>query len=251
MVRYRPYYSQPRPRRGIEMGEPSARSERRIVVPVRSADGDLEYITPPRGLEAVTPEREARPRAEPTGSEEESLLDTNDTKVLQRESGAPTSAAWPADAEERERPGPDDSGVGELEERHDVALEALHGFRDRSEARVARRHREEQDAMLSELLPIIDNLDRALRVERAEENPWYEGLASIRRQFLDFLAKRDVSPFDALGRRFDPHFHDALCVVKDEDVADGCIAGVEEAGYMRGPQLLRPAKVAVAQNPEA
>jgi molecular chaperone GrpE len=103
--------------------------------------------------------------------------------------------------------------------------------------------------MLEELLPLVDDLERALKVEPgAEANDAYrKGVELIHRQLLEILRKRGVRPLDALGADFDPYYHQAVA----HDPADGRREGevIEEfrRGYMLGDRLLRPSMVKVAK----
>ncbi len=102
--------------------------------------------------------------------------------------------------------------------------------------------------LLTELLPLVDDMERALKVERADSGnaaaeAVRKGVELIHKQLLETLRKRGVKAIDALGADFDPHFHMAVA----HDPADGRREGevIEEfrRGYMLGDRLLRPAMV--------
>ncbi len=102
--------------------------------------------------------------------------------------------------------------------------------------------------VLTDLLPIVDDLERALKAEPGEGVEGYRrGVELIRQHLLDLLRKRGVRPIEALGADFDPHYHQAVV----HDTAEGAREGevVEEftRGYMLGDRLLRPSMVKVAK----
>ena len=104
-------------------------------------------------------------------------------------------------------------------------------------------------SLITELLPLVDDLERALQVEAGDEgsSSYRRGVELIHKQILDVLRKRGVRPIDALGADFDPYYHQA---VSHEPVAgrrDGEIIEEFRRGYMLGDRLLRPAMVKVAK----
>ena len=104
-------------------------------------------------------------------------------------------------------------------------------------------------SLITELLPLVDDLERALQAEAGDEgsSSYRRGVELIHKQILDVLRKRGVRPIDALGADFDPYYHQA---VSHEPVAgrrDGEIIEEFTRGYMLGDRLLRPAMVKVAK----
>ena len=103
--------------------------------------------------------------------------------------------------------------------------------------------------LLEELLPLVDDMDRALKADAGTEatGPIRRGVELIHKQLIETLRKRGVKPIDSLGADFDPHFHMAV----SHEPADGRREGevIEEfrRGYMLGERLLRPAMVKVAK----
>src|SRR5215471_3303156 len=102
--------------------------------------------------------------------------------------------------------------------------------------------------LLTELLPLVDDLERALKADGGDATDAVrKGVELIHRHLLDILRKRGVKPIEALGADFDPHFHNAVV----HEAADGRREGevIEEfgRGYMLGDRLLRPAMVKVAK----
>lgn len=102
--------------------------------------------------------------------------------------------------------------------------------------------------VLSDLLSIADDFDRALAAEAPPEAQGYKaGLELIQRQLADLLKKRGVTMIDAMGADFDPHLHQAVAYEEVEGAREGEVVGVMAKGYKLGDRLLRPAIVKVAK----
>jgi molecular chaperone GrpE len=104
--------------------------------------------------------------------------------------------------------------------------------------------------ILSELLEIVDNLDRAIDAARQSPSPeaLLQGVEMVRRQFLSKLEGLGVKPMAAAATRFDPALHEAISSVPAASAdQDGMIVGVIRQGYRIGEDVLRPAAVAVAK----
>lgn len=123
---------------------------------------------------------------------------------------------------------------------------------DNYRKRIERERREQADQsvvdLLLELLPVVDDFDRALTVEAAnEDTPYRKGVELIHAKLHEFLKKRGVRPIEALGADFDPNLHQA--VVHDESPGhrEGEVIGEMQRGYTIGERLLRPSMVKVAK----
>ena len=121
-----------------------------------------------------------------------------------------------------------------------------------------RARRDQQEArqfgiekLLGDLLPALDNLDRALSHSGETSNPVIEGVVMVSKQFQDILNSYGVSCFDSLHEPFDPEKHDAIGQIPTSDVSTGCIAEEIQKGYFLHERLIRPAKVIVAIPPVA
>ena len=103
--------------------------------------------------------------------------------------------------------------------------------------------------MLEELLPLMDDLERALKAETTGDagESYRRGVELIHRQLGDILRKRGVRPIEVLGADFDPHYHQAVAHDPAEGRRDGEIIEEFRRGYMLGDRLLRPSMVKVAK----
>lgn len=102
--------------------------------------------------------------------------------------------------------------------------------------------------IVSELLPILDNFERALQAAPAEADAFRKGIELIQRQMIDLLRKRGVRPIDAVGTDFDPNFHQAVIHETSDTHREGEVIEELQRGYMLGDRLLRPAMVKVAKS---
>ena len=124
---------------------------------------------------------------------------------------------------------------------------------DNYRKRIDRERREQADSaatgFLTEILPVVDNLERALQAPSAPEAAGYRaGVELIHRQLVDLLRKRGVTPFEALGTDFDPRIHQAVSQEASDAHRDGEVMEELQRGYMLGDRLLRPAMVKVAKS---
>ena len=103
--------------------------------------------------------------------------------------------------------------------------------------------------LLADLLPLVDDLERALRADPGTEgaDAYRRGVELIHRQLLDLLRKRGVRPIEAIGADFDPYYHQAVAHESIEERRDGEVIDEFRRGYMLGDRLLRPSMVKVAK----
>ncbi|HEY2630850.1 MAG TPA: nucleotide exchange factor GrpE [Solirubrobacteraceae bacterium] len=115
--------------------------------------------------------------------------------------------------------------------------------------RVARDAAQAQDRgvakLAKELLPALDNLDRALDAA-AEEDPLLTGVKLVRAEIAAALARVGIEAFSPLGDPFDPNVHEAMAQQPVEGAASGTVAEVYQNGYRMGDTVIRPARVLVA-----
>ncbi len=135
-----------------------------------------------------------------------------------------------------------------LEEAHDRWVRAvadLENYRKR-----AQRERDEVqkfgvEKLVKDLLPVVDNLDRALAAAAADD-PLVAGVKLVRSSFEQALARHGVKAFSAMGQPFDPAQHEALMQVASADAAPGTVVVEHARGFTLHERLIRPAMVGVA-----
>ena len=119
----------------------------------------------------------------------------------------------------------------------------LENNKKRLEQRYTLETQQNQEKLLRAMLPLADNLERALTHQASVDAA---GLALIRRAFLATLAEFDVTPLEVKGRPFDPELHEAVGLLPHPQAESGTVIAVEETGYTYQGKLLRPARVLVA-----
>lgn len=182
---------------------------------------------------------------------------TDDTSPDAAESAA-TAAPPPAESPptpEAPPAAPDEPSAAERErdEFRDLLLRKTAEF-DNYRKRVDRERQAANQAaaadLITELLPLIDDLERALAAEAGSgaAEAYRTGVELIRKQLLEVLARRGVAPLDTEGQQFDPHFHEAVAHEESADHAAGHVIAEVRRGYVMGARLLRPAMVRVAKS---
>lgn len=102
--------------------------------------------------------------------------------------------------------------------------------------------------LVKDLLPIVDDFERALKVETADAS-YAKGVELIYQRMFETLKKMGLEPIETAGRQFDPNHHQAVERVQTEDAEDQAILGEFQRGYNFKGKLLRPAMVRVAVKP--
>lgn len=125
------------------------------------------------------------------------------------------------------------------------ALADLENFRRR-----ARQEREdllkyEAESLITSLLPVIDNFERALAAS-GDEAKLKQGVEMIYRQLLEVLGRAGLTPMECQGQEFDPHLHQAVMQVNTEEQPENTIVEVFQKGYYLKDKVIRPAMVTVA-----
>ena len=126
----------------------------------------------------------------------------------------------------------------------------LDNFRKRSRRELDDARVDERFKVLREMLPVIDNLERAIEhADKSDEaGGVLQGVQLVLRQFGQALERCDVVAFDATGQAFDPNLHEAISQVETDDVPAGTVVKMLQKGYRAGAgRLLRPALVVVAR----
>ena len=105
------------------------------------------------------------------------------------------------------------------------------------------------EKLLKDLLPTIDNLERALQSsrEQADSEGFLQGVELTYKQFFDTLEKLGVSQVASIGEPFDPAKHQAVGQVESSAIDENCVVEEYQKGYFLGDRILRPAMVTVAR----
>ena len=115
--------------------------------------------------------------------------------------------------------------------------------------RVIETVRLQRENLLRDLLPIVDNLERAVAAARGGGNgkPIVEGVEMVLRSMLDFLRGHGVTQLSVVGEPFDPQRHEAIAQVESSQHPPNTVLEEHHRGYLIGDRMLRPARVSVAK----
>ena len=102
--------------------------------------------------------------------------------------------------------------------------------------------------LLTDLLPLLDNFERAMAVEQTDGEAFQKGVEMIFTQLREVMEKHGLENIEAEGAAFDPNVHQAVMRVENPDVEDGTITQVLQKGYQAKGRVIRPAMVQVAGN---
>ena len=117
-------------------------------------------------------------------------------------------------------------------------------YRKRAAREAAAAGERAKSGLVRELLPIVDNLERALASAEEGEQHLAEGVRLVHSELIAVLERNGVEQFDPAGEKFDPTEHEALSVREDGDA--GLVLDVVEKGYRANGTVLRPARVVVS-----
>jgi molecular chaperone GrpE len=200
-------------------------------------------------------EREDNDRAHPaepgaSARREERLVTARD------EAGEPSGAEEPSNEQElldeKERVEAEDPlarAQRERDEYLDLARRAqadFENYRKRAAREAAAAGERAKSGFVRELLPVVDNLERALASAGREEQHLAEGVRLVHSELIAVLERNGVEQFDPSGERFDPAEHEALSMREQDGAESGLVLDVVEKGYRANGTILRPARVVVS-----
>ena len=156
--------------------------------------------------------------------------------------------------------------VAELEKQLAAAMQTIAGQKDsvvraaaevenvrrRAALDVEKAHKFALERFANELLPVIDNMERALQAaDRSQEAlaPMIEGIEMTMKSFVDGVAKFGVEMIDPQNQPFNPELHQAMTMQPSEELAPNTVMAVMQKGYQLNGRLLRPAMVIVSKAP--
>ncbi|HEY6777978.1 MAG TPA: nucleotide exchange factor GrpE, partial [Thermoleophilaceae bacterium] len=137
----------------------------------------------------------------------------------------------------------------ERDEYLDLARRAqadFENYRKRAAREAAAAGERAKSGLVRELLPVVDNLERALASAGQEEQHLAEGVRLVHSELIAVLERNGVEQFDPSGERFDPAEHEALSMRDQDGAESGLVLDVVEKGYRANGTILRPARVVVS-----
>ena len=138
--------------------------------------------------------------------------------------------------------------VAELEDRTKRQMAEFENFRKRTEKEKSLMFETGAKSVIEKILPVIDNFERGLAaIEPDNKDSFYDGMVMIHKQMLAELEKIGVTPIEAVGKEFDPNFHNAVMQVESDEFESGIVAQELQKGYMYRENVVRYSMVAVVQ----
>jgi molecular chaperone GrpE len=122
-------------------------------------------------------------------------------------------------------------------------------FRRRTRLDIEAGEKYRAQKLVTELLPTLDNFERALQIEADNEQTrsLLHGMEMVYRSLVDALKKEGVEPIEAVGKEFDPNFHQAVMQGEDENFGSNIVSAEFQKGYMLKDRVIRPSMVKVNQ----
>jgi molecular chaperone GrpE len=140
-----------------------------------------------------------------------------------------------------------DEQIEDLTDQVKRQMAEFDNFRKRTEKEKTQMYDMGARSIVEKILPVIDNFERGLAgvSDEDKENPFVVGMDKTYRQMLTELAAVGVTPIEAVGREFDPEFHNAVMQVESEEYEAGVVAQELQKGYMYKDSVVRHSMVAV------
>ncbi len=184
-----------------------------------------------------------------TSETEEVNTDTNMEEVTEEVKAEEKNQTEAAESEEKECKKKDkkDEQIAELNDKMLRIMAEFDNFRKRSEREKSQMFEVGAKSIVEKILPVIDNFERGLAsVPEAEKgSAFVQGMEQIYKQFMTSLESVGVTPIDAIGKEFDPNFHNAVMHAEDENFGENMISEELQKGYMYKDTVVRHSMVKV------
>lgn len=139
--------------------------------------------------------------------------------------------------------------IAELNDKVKRQMAEFDNFRKRTEREKSQMFEIGAKSVIEKILPVIDNFERGLGAvpEESREDGFVQGMDKIYKQLMTELESLGVKPIEAVGKEFDPDFHNAVMQVENEELESGTVAQELQKGYMYRDSVVRHSMVAVVQ----
>ena len=216
--------------------------------------------------DTVLDEQTEQPTPEEAAGESETMAE----ETPAGESAATAEAEEPADQKDGEEPEEAQAVKGEKKspfkkkekkkDKRDERIEELtdqvkrqmaefENFRKRTEKEKTQMYEVGAKSIIEKILPVVDNFERGLAAvpEEQKNDAFVDGMDKIYKQMMTVFAELDVKPIEAVGKEFDPEYHNAVMQVESEEYESGIVAQELQKGYMYRDSVVRHSMVAVVQ----
>jgi molecular chaperone GrpE len=163
--------------------------------------------------------------------------------------GKPAAGPEPSSAELAAQLTDKEQELNELKDKYLRALADTENVRKRMRQQNEESVRLQRESLLRDLLPVVDNLERALEAARGGSNRQLitDGVEMVLRSLHDLLRAQGVTGITAIGQPFDPQVHEAVDHVQSEEHPPNTVVSEFHRGYLIGDRMLRPARVSVSK----
>ena len=143
---------------------------------------------------------------------------------------------------------PKDEKIDELNDKLRRSMAEFDNYRKRTDKEKSAMYEIGAKDVIEKILPIVDNFERGLNTipEDAKGTAFAEGMEKIYKQFVKTLDDLGVKPIEAVGKPFDPNFHNAVMHVEDENLGENVVAAALQTGYTYKESIVRHSMVQVA-----
>ena len=139
--------------------------------------------------------------------------------------------------------------INELQDKVMRQMAEFENFRKRSEKEKSAMFETGAKSVIEKILPVVDNFERGLATvpENEKDSPFVDGMNKVYKQLITELETLGVKPIEAVGKEFDPNFHNAVMQVENDELEPGTVAQELLKGYMYRDTVVRHSMVAVVQ----
>ena len=205
-------------------------------------------------LEKEIPEEKAgtQEQAEPEESAE-AAVGAADSSETEEAAGQQDNGDGKEDKKEKKgffakKKDPKDAQIEELTDKLKRSMAEFDNYRKRTDKEKSSMYEIGAKDVIEKILPVVDNLERGLAAvpEAEKASPIAEGMEKIYKQLMKTLDDLGVKPIEAVGKEFDPSFHNAVMHVEDENLGENVVAAELQKGYMYRDSVVRHSMVQVA-----
>lgn len=191
---------------------------------------------------------------DPEEATAETAADAEEAEEAEQEPGQESSEASD-DGEKKEKKffgkkkkDKKDEKIEELTDKLTRQMAEFDNFRKRTEKEKSQMYEVGAKDIIEKILPVVDNFERGLGAvtEEEKENAFVQGMEKVYKQLMTTLEGIEVKPIEAVGKEFDPNFHNAVMHVEDENLGENIVAEEFQKGYMYRDSVVRHSMVKVA-----
>ena len=141
-----------------------------------------------------------------------------------------------------------DEKIEELTDKLTRQMAEFDNFRKRTEKEKSQMYEVGAKDIIEKILPVVDNFERGLDAVKEEdkEDPFVQGMEKVYKHLMTTLEEIEVKPIEAVGKEFDPNFHNAVMHVDDENFGENIVAEEFQKGYTYRDSIVRHSMVKVA-----